>query len=86
MSASDFTNDLLRMIAAELHFLNGMNAAREMFGKSYMALGSAEKAAVDQLVTGSVAGNFQAITPEFLRSQEPAMPIGFQAPLPASKG
>jgi hypothetical protein len=34
-----FDQNLMRMIAAELHFLGGMTAAREMFGKGYFLLG-----------------------------------------------
>jgi hypothetical protein len=50
MAAADelFSENLLRAIAAELHLLNGMTAAREMFGKSYFSLGAGEQAAVNQ--------------------------------------
>jgi hypothetical protein len=51
-----------------------MTAGREMFGKSYFSLGPAEKGAVDQTVNGIAAGNFQAITPEFLTRQQAALP------------
>jgi hypothetical protein len=44
--------NLLRAIAAELHLLNGMTAAREMFGRSYFSLGIGEKTAVDQATIG----------------------------------
>ena len=44
MAEENFNDNLLRMIAAELHFLSGMTAAREMFGKSYFFLGAGEKA------------------------------------------
>jgi hypothetical protein len=40
MADETFPVNLMRMIAAELHLLNGMTAAREIFGKSYFSLGS----------------------------------------------
>jgi deoxyxylulose-5-phosphate synthase len=52
MAEEKFSDNLLRAIAAELHFLNGMTAAREMFGKSYFSLGLSEKIAVDQAAVG----------------------------------
>jgi hypothetical protein len=80
MAEEKFSDNLMRVIAAELHFLNGMTVAREMFGKSYFALGVGEKAAVDQAVTTMVASNYQGImTPEGLASQVPQQPAGFRA-------
>jgi hypothetical protein len=38
-----FHDSLLRAVAAELHLLNRMTAAREMFAKSYFSLGVADK-------------------------------------------
>jgi hypothetical protein len=38
-SAETFDTNLLKLIAAELYFLLGMQTARELFGKSYFALG-----------------------------------------------
>jgi hypothetical protein len=61
-----------RAIAAQLHFLNGMTAAREMFGKSYFSLGLSEKFAVDQAVLGMVAANYQSLTAESLAAVRPA--------------
>ena len=69
MAQPSFETDLLRMIAAELLFSVGMQAAREMHGKSYFALGQVEKAAIDQLVQMQIGANYQAITPELLRGQ-----------------
>jgi hypothetical protein len=66
MAEEKFSDNLLRAIAAELHFLSGMTAAREMFGKSYFSLGIGEKGAVDQAVFGMVAANFQTLTAESL--------------------
>jgi hypothetical protein len=82
MAEENFETNVLRTIAAELYFLVGMTAAREMYGKSYFALGVIEKAAVDQAVLGGVASNYQAITPELLKAQTTKTTPGFQAPAP----
>jgi len=78
MPDDNFQTNLGRLIAAELYFLVAMTAAREMLGKSYFSLGAAEKIAVDQAVFGSVGGNYQTLTAEFLKGQQPGQ-IGFQA-------
>src|SRR6185437_805643 len=70
MATDEFQLNLMRLFCAELYFLLGMNAAREMYGKSYFALGLGEKAAVDQAVFGTVANTYQSLTPEFLRDQQ----------------
>jgi hypothetical protein len=80
MADEIFSENLMRVIAAELHLLNGMTAAREMFGKSYFSLGIGEKAAVDQAVTGMIGGNYQGLTPEALVSQATQQPMGFRVP------
>jgi hypothetical protein len=80
MAEATFSENLMRAIAAELHFLNGMTAAREMYGKSYFSLGLGEKAAVDQAVFGMVAGNFQTLTAESLVEQKTPEPVGFRVP------
>jgi hypothetical protein len=77
MPDETFNQNLLRAIAAELHFLNGMTAAREMFGRSYFSLGVGEKTAVDQAVVGMVAANYQWLTPESLAAQTTQQPMGF---------
>ncbi len=82
--AEQFSDNLLRAIAAELHFLNGMTAAREMFGRSYFALGAGEKSAVDQAVLAMIAGNYQGLTPELLAAQTTQQPMGFRAPTQAN--
>jgi hypothetical protein len=46
MAEEKFSENLNRLIAAELHFFNRMTACREMFGKSYFSLGISEKAVV----------------------------------------
>ena len=77
-----FGDNLLRMIAAQLQFANAMNAAREMFGRSYFSLGAPEKAAVDQAVLAATAGNYQVITPEFLTGHHQSNPVGFHVHMP----
>jgi hypothetical protein len=81
MADENFTVNLIRMLAAELHFQNVLSASREMFGKGYFALGIAEKAAVDQAVLNMVGSNYRDITPEFLGQAE-RQPVGFGIPKP----
>jgi hypothetical protein len=76
MADEKFGENLNRVIAAELHFLNRMTASREMFGKSYFSLGIAERAAVDQTVLTSISGIYQGITPASLEAHV-EQPIGF---------
>ena len=78
MADESFSDNLLRAIAAELHLLTGMTAAREMYGKSYFSLGVGEKAAVDQAVLAMVAANYQWLTPESLAAQRGQQPMGFR--------
>jgi hypothetical protein len=88
MPEEKFETNLLKVIAAELYYLLGLQAAREMYGKSYFSLGVGEKAAVDQAVLGAVGGNYNSITPEFLKgqqAQQPSQPIGFQPPVEKPK-
>ena len=73
-----FDTQLTRLIAAELYFLLGMNVARELYGKSYFALGVGEKQMLDQTVLAQVAGNFAAITPELLKGPRGPQAAGFQ--------
>lgn len=80
MTEEVFSDNLLRMIAADIHLLTTITAAREMFGRSYFSLGHAEKLAIDQTVLASLQGNYQAITPQFLASQVTKEPMGFVAP------
>ena len=47
-TSEDFTTNMLRMICASVYSSACMQTAREMFGKSYFALGVAEKVTVDQ--------------------------------------
>lgn len=82
MGEEDFLTNVARMVAAELYFLAGMQCAREMCGKSYFALGVAEKIAVDQMVFGTIAANYQSATPENLKRQTTQPQAGFQVPEP----
>ena len=82
MADENFPTNVIRMIAAELHFQSAIQVSREMFDKSYFSLGAAEKIAVDQAVHGFVGSNYREITPEFLAAQEPRQPVGFGIPKP----
>jgi hypothetical protein len=79
MADENFSDNLLRAVAGELHLLSRMTAAREMFSKSYFSLGVVEKATVDQTVMSMVAGIYQSFTPEALASRKAQEPIGFRA-------
>jgi hypothetical protein len=76
MADEKFNENLNRVIAAELHFLNRMTASREMFGKSYFSLGASEKAVVDQTVLNAIAGIYQGLTPASLEAHV-EQPMGF---------
>ena len=80
-----FETNLMRVVVAELHFLAGINAAREMYGKSYFSLGVGEKTAVDQAVLGQIGANYQLLMPELLQSQAPPREAGFQIPTTGQK-
>jgi hypothetical protein len=82
MTDEKFETNLLRVVAAELYLSLGLQVAREMYGKSYFALGIGEKAAVDQTVFAQVGANYQAMTPEFLKNQGVKQPVGFQVQTP----
>jgi hypothetical protein len=77
MAEEKFDENLMRMIAAELHVLSALNVAREMYGKGYFALGAGERAVVDQAVVTMVGANYQAITPQYLAAQTPQQQMGF---------
>ena len=85
MAENNFDTNLLRWIASEIYFSLGMQASREMFGKSYFSLGSDERIAVNNAVGASVRGNYQAMTPDYLvgleappKSPAAKPPVGFQ--------
>jgi hypothetical protein len=77
MAGDEFSQNLLRVLVAEMHFSNCVAVAREMFGRSYFSLGASEKAAVDQVVLAGVGGNYSAITREWLAGQQTQQPVGF---------
>jgi len=79
MAENEFSTNLLRAIAAQLHFMAGMQAAREMYGKGYFSLGAGEKATVDHAVLTSIGANYQFLTSEALHSETGKQPMGFQA-------
>jgi len=79
-----FQLNLLKTVVAELYFSLGMQAAREMYGKSYFSLGVAEKVALDQMVQNSVNANFQALKPDLPMFQTAQKPVGFQNPPPST--
>ncbi len=78
MANNSFLTNVARMIAAELYASLNMQAAREMFGKSYFSLGVGEKAILDQAVFEMIALNYQAVTPERL-DQKITQAVGFQS-------
>lgn len=78
--AVDFQVEVIKLVAAELYFLTGLTASREMYGKSYFSLGVSEKAAVDQAVWTQISGNLAAITPQIFAKQIPGQKAGFEIP------
>jgi hypothetical protein len=70
MPAESFSDNLLRMIGAVLYQILTQQTAREMFGKSYISLGVAEKVTLDQTVFQFVAATYESITPDKLKSQQ----------------
>lgn len=79
MANETFTENLMRVLVSEMHFLNCQMAAREMFQRGYFALGVAEKAAVDQAVLATIAGNYVGVTKEWLAGPQ-LNPVGFVHP------
>ncbi len=84
MANEIFTENLMRALVAEMHFLNCQMAAREMFQRGYFALGVGEKLAVDQAVLAAIGGNYTGVTPEWLAGQQ-QNPVGFVHPTPNPK-
>lgn len=80
MAEEIFSDNLLRMIVAEMHVSNCAAAARDLFQRSYYALGQTERAIVDKTILDMVAGNFQVLTADFLASQKQQNPVGFVPP------
>lgn len=78
MPEEKFETNLLRMIVAELYSSLSLQVSRAMFGKEYFALGVGERATVDQAALAQVTANYQAITPDLLRTTPAGNPVGFQ--------
>lgn len=66
MPEEDFQSNLLKMIAASAYSGFCLAASRELFGKSYYALGLVEKEACDRTALGQVLTNYREITPALL--------------------
>jgi hypothetical protein len=77
---TEFETNLMRAQLAANAFSLGLQVARELLGKSYLSLSQTERAAVDQVVLAQLAANYQAITPEWLATQQVRQPVGFQGP------
>jgi hypothetical protein len=75
----EFLTNLLKTVVAENYVLCGLQASREMFGKSYFALGVSEKVSVDQAVSAMVWANFQGLKPEMF-SDQTGKGFAFQGP------
>jgi hypothetical protein len=80
MAEEKFGENLMRMIAGELHVLSSLAVAREMFGKGYFSLGAGERAIVDQAVMTMVGANYQAITPPIPGCPNTSATHGFWSP------
>lgn len=76
-----FDQGLLKLLCAETYFSCQMTASREMYAKSYFALGAMEKQAVDQTVLASIGTILTQITPQWLGVADPKQ-AGFQGPNP----
>jgi hypothetical protein len=83
MADEKFSDNLLRLLAAQVSVLTVVVAAQQMFGRGYFSLSAAEKTAVDQAVSAAVLGNFQVLTPEFLAGPKPLQQAGFGIPAAA---
>jgi len=80
MAEQKFSDNLLRVIAAEMHVLNCSQAARDLFGKSYYSLGQTERSIVDKTILELIGGNFQTLTADYLATPKIQEPVGFRAP------
>jgi hypothetical protein len=80
MAEEIFSENLMRMVAAELHLLNTMTVSREMYGRGYFSLGVGERAIVDQTAVNTIAAHYRDITPQFLAAQQVPQPMGFVTP------
>jgi hypothetical protein len=69
MGQQNFEVDLLRLLVSELWFAISMKAARELFGRSYFALGYGERVALDHIMAATVGATYLEITPALLRPE-----------------
>jgi hypothetical protein len=65
---ADFTIDLLRAIAAELHFANLMRASTELYGKGLYQLEPGQVQELNRVATKNVADIYVLLTPVFLKT------------------
>ena len=87
MAEEKFGENLMRMIAGELHVLSSLLSHARCLGRDIFpwALGAGERAIVDQAVMTMVGANYQAITPQYLAAQTPQQPMGFGVQAAAPK-
>ena len=64
MQENNFETNLIRLVAAQLHLLATMNAAREIYNESYFALKLKEKASVEQSVQATVGQFYHSFDPQ----------------------
>lgn len=81
MADETYVENLLRWAAAHVQLQTRMQAAQEMFGKGYFALGVGEQTAVDRTVFDLAVSNYKAMTMENLvaltAAEKPAGTVGF---------
>jgi hypothetical protein len=87
MPTDEFDRNLLKFIAASVFASLSLEVAREMFGKSYFALGAGERISADQAAQAMLWGNINGLKPEiFAQGQNPSpAPAGFQPPAGTGK-
>lgn len=80
--------NLLRFTGATVYSHLCLQAAKDLFGRSYYQLSLEEKTAVNGTVNNQVQANTVGLTPELLQgwlNQAKGAPLGFQPPPPAAK-
>ena len=88
MRDADFDMNVQRLIASCAYSTFLLHASREMYGKSYFALGTVEKATLDQMANGMVWNNLAQLTPQVFANLQPAgptSPAGFAGPMPPAQ-
>ncbi len=66
MADDKFDTNLLRAIAAELHYANLRQVAQEKYGKPLESLTPEELGSLQQVVMADLTYLFRILTPEFL--------------------